>query len=323
MNLPTNMNKLKLTGLVAATHTPFAADGSLNLAIIEPQAEHLLQHGINAVFIGGSTGESQSLSCMERQQLTQRWVETVRGTPMKLLVHVGSNSLPDAKELAAQADKSGVAAIAAIAPYYFKPRNLESLVEWSAAIAAAAPQTPFYFYDVPVLTNVHYSMPAFLALAADRIPTLNGIKFTNNDLLAYQLCLQADQGAFDISWGIDECMLAAFALGGNSAVGSTYNFAAPVFHRLLAALAEGNLAAAREHQRRGTALIQLLLGYGYLGASKVIMQWLGVDVGPCRQPVGNINADQAAKLRRELEACGFFEWSQNPKVEKRPVLTKA
>jgi N-acetylneuraminate lyase len=304
------MNKCKLAGLVAAVHTPFHPDGSLNLAAVERQAGQLLRHRLAAVFVCGSTGESQSLSCDERRQLARRWVEVCRGTPMRVVVHVGSNCLPEAKALAREAAELGVAAISAVAPFYFKPRTLQGLVEWCAAIASAAPSTPFYFYDVPVLTNVHFPMPAFLAQAADRIPTLNGIKFTNNDLMAFQLCLQADDGAFDIPWGIDECMLAAFALGGTGAVGSTYNFAAPVFQALLAALARGDLATAREQQQRATALIQLMFGYGYLGASKVIMKWLGADVGPCRPPLDNLNVEQAAKLRRELEAAGFFDWAQ-------------
>jgi N-acetylneuraminate lyase len=56
------MRTLKLTGLVAATHTPFKADGSLNLAAVEGQAEHLIHYDLGTAFIGGSTGESQSLS---------------------------------------------------------------------------------------------------------------------------------------------------------------------------------------------------------------------------------------------------------------------
>lgn len=315
------MNKLRLKGLVAATHTPFGADGSLNLAAIEAQAAHLLRCGVGTAFIGGSTGESQSLTNEEKRQLTKRWMEVTRGSDLGVVVHVGSNCLFEAKALAAQAQELGAVAIAAIAPYYFKPRAIENLVEWCAEIAGAAPETPFYFYDVPGLTQVSFSMPAFLAQAADRIPTLNGVKFTNSDLFAYQLCLEADDGAYDILWGIDECLLAALALGGAGAVGSTYNFAAPVFQRILAGLARGDLAHAREHQRRGTALIRLLFGYGYLGASKVIMKWLGVDVGPCRQPLPNPNAEQTGKLRRELEASGFFEWGQPAKAVDRPVVS--
>jgi hypothetical protein len=52
------------------------------------------------------------------------------------------------------------------------------------------------------------------------------------------------------------------------------------------------------------------------------MKWLGVDVGPCRQPIGNLSSEQAAKLRRELEACGFFEWGQKTKADDRAALAK-
>lgn len=304
------MNKLKITGLVPAAHTPFKADGSLNLAAVERQVEHLLRHGLTTAFVCGSTGESQLLSCDERRQVAQRWMEVTRGTPMRVIVHVGTNCLADARALAAQAEKLGAVAISALAPYYFKPPNLESLVEWCSAIASAAPATPFYFYDMPGLTHVSFSMPAFLAQAPERIPTLNGIKFTNSDQFAYQLCLRAGGGAFDIPWGIDECLLAGLALGGKGAVGSSYNFAAPVFQPLLAALTRGDLATAQEQQRRGTALIELLAGYGYMGASKVVMKWLGVDVGPCRQPLPNLSAEQAAKLLRELEASGWLDKNQ-------------
>ena len=91
------MTNSKLTGLVAATHTPFTPDGSLNLPIVETQAAHLLQNGLTTAFIGGSTGESQSLSLEERLQLAQRWFEVARGTPLQVVVHVGSNCLSDAR----------------------------------------------------------------------------------------------------------------------------------------------------------------------------------------------------------------------------------
>ena len=78
-----------LHGLVAATHTPFRADGSLNLAIVEKQAVHLLAGGVKFAFIGGTTGECSSLTVEERQLLTTRWTEVARGTELKVIVHVG------------------------------------------------------------------------------------------------------------------------------------------------------------------------------------------------------------------------------------------
>lgn len=302
------MNKLRLKGFVAATHTPFKKDGTLNLAAVESQAEHLLRNNIDTVFIGGSTGECHSLSLQERHELTQRWVEVARGTSLKVVVHVGSNSLLDAQALASQAGELEVTAISALAPSYFKPGTLATLVEWCAAIAANAPETPFYYYDIPVMTGVRFSMPDFLNLAADRIPTLAGIKFTNHDLMSYQLCLRADGGSNDILWGADEAMLTALALGGRGAIGTSYNFAAPIYHRLFSAFQNGDLEVAAREQFRVVQILQILARYGLLAASKSVMKMLRVDVGPARPPMGNLGSEQEISLHSELERLGYFDW---------------
>jgi len=298
----------QLHGLVAATHTPFHGDGSLNLTIIEQQAAHLPGNGVTTAFIGGTTGESSSLSLDERRALAQRWTEVARGTALRVVVHAGSNCLADARVLAAQAQELGAAAISAITPSYFKPRSLDALIACCAEIAAAAPETPFYFYDIPMLTGVNFSMPEFLEKAPARIPTLAGLKFTNPDLAAYQFCLRANDGAWDVPFGMDEHLLGALAMGAKGAVGSTYNFAAPIYHRLLAAFARGDMETAREEQFRGARLVQLLAGYGYMGAAKAVMGMLGVDVGPARLPNGQLTSEQIPQLRRDLETMGFFDW---------------
>jgi len=298
----------KLHGLVAATHTPFQTDGSLNLAMVEKQAAHLLAGDVPVAFIGGSTGECHSLTLEERLQLSARWMEVTRGTPIKVVVHVGSNCLSDARTLAAQAQRLGAVAISALAPSYFKPRSLDVLVDCCAAVAEAAAQTPFYFYDIPSLTGVQFSMPDFLGRAGERIPNLAGLKFTNSDLMAYQLCLHAAGGQYDIPWGVDEFLLAALAVGAKGGVGSSYNFAAPVYQRLIEAFRRGDMAAARVEQFRSVQIIQLLAGYGYMGAAKAVMKMLGVDVGPARLPHGNPTPEQLVSLRQGLEQLGFFDW---------------
>jgi N-acetylneuraminate lyase len=113
-----------ITGLVAATHTPFHSDGSLNLAVVETQAAHLLANGVNRAFIGGTTGESHSLSLAERRALTERWMDVTKGSDLKVIVHVGANCLGDVRDLAAQAQALGAEAISALTPSYFKPRDV-------------------------------------------------------------------------------------------------------------------------------------------------------------------------------------------------------
>lgn len=295
-----------LRGLIAATHTPFDAAGSLNLAAVEPQAGHLLRHRVPVVFIGGTTGEAASLSLEERRSLARRWLEVARGTDLRVIVHVGANCLNDAAVLAREAQDLGAWAIAAVAPSYFKPASVGTLVECCAAIAGAAPETPFYYYDIPSLTGVSLPMPEFLERAATRIPTLAGLKFSNPDLLTFQLCLRAVNGTLDIPWGSDETLLGAIALGARCAVGSSYNFAAPIFHRLLEAVARNDFATAREAQYQAAQLIAACIRAGYLGASKVAMRLLGVDVGPTRLPLANPAPDSVPGIRLALEQAGLL-----------------
>ena len=156
-----------LHGLIAAPHTPFSADGSLNPAIVEKQAARLLADGVTTAFIGGTTGETHSLTLDERRGLAQRWTEVARGTPLRVVVHTGSNSLADARALAAQAQQLKAAAIAAMAPSYFKPRDVDTLVNCMAEIASAAPALPFYYYEIPIFTGVALSPSEFLELRAN------------------------------------------------------------------------------------------------------------------------------------------------------------
>ena len=155
-------------------------------------------------------------------------------------------------------------------------------------------------------------MPELLNIGQERIPTLAGIKFSNPDLAMFQRCLRAGGGDYEIFWGIDECLLAALSLGGEAAVGSTYNLAAPVYHRMIAAFRRGDLAEARREQYRSVELVTLLGGYGFMGACKAVMKMLGVDVGPARPPINKLDSGQYDLLAAELRRCGFFDWAAPP-----------
>lgn len=299
--------RFRLNGLVAATHTPFAADGSLNLNGVEAVAAHLAAHRVEAVFINGTTGESSSLTVAERLDLAERWAGVARGTGVRVVVHVGANCLEDARVLATQADRLGVGAIAAVAPSYFKPRDADALVATMAAIASAAPSLPFYYYEIPGMTGVGIAPSEFLERASSRIPNLVGMKYSSGDLLEYQLCRSLDDGRFDLPFGSDETLLAALALGATGAVGSTYNFAAPLYHRLIAAFDRGDLASARREQMRSAQMVRRLARHGWIAATKATMELLGVPVGPPRLPNPPLDAAGLARLRADLDELGFFD----------------
>jgi len=302
------MKTPRIQGLVAATHTPFHADGSLNLAIVEKQAAHLQSTGVSHAFIGGTTGESSSLTLDERRALAGRWFDVTRGSALRVIVHVGSNCLADSRVLAEQAQQLGAVAVSALAPCYFKPGSVATLVESMAQIASAAPELPFYYYEIPTMTGLSLSPSEFLAQAAGCIPNLAGIKFTSSNLMEYQLCRASHDGRFDVPFGFDEMLLAALALGATGAVGSSFNFASPIYLRVIAAFQRGDFTAAREEQMKSVRVIQTLAARGYMGAAKAVMMMLGVEVGPPRLPCASLDAAQTQALRSELEQMGFFEW---------------
>ncbi len=297
-----------ITGLIAAAHSPFDASGDVFLDAIEKQAAHLIHHGIQVAFICGSTGESHSLSLLERKAIAQRWLEVTDGMPLQVIVHVGGNCLTDARELAQHAAERGAMAIAALSPSYFKPASVAALVESMAWIAAESPATPFYFYDIPALTSVRFPMSQFLELAEERIPNLVGIKFTHDDLDSLQQCLQLQNGRWDILWGVDELFLDALTRGVRGAVGSSYNFAAEIYYRLMSAFERGEMETAAIEQQRAVDSINLLAKYGYLPAAKFVMGLLGVPLGPARLPLMNLTEDNQKQLRTELDDLGFFDW---------------
>jgi len=298
------MNRIKLTGLIAAPFTPMQSDGALNLDAIENYARWLHGNGVVGAFICGTTGEGFSLTTEERLEVAERWV-AVAPKELKVIVHVAHNSLGESQRLAAHAERIGAHAIASIGPTFFRPSSVAQLVEFCAPTAAAAPSLPFYYYHMPVMTGVNLPMIEFLRLASQRIPNLAGIKFTDENLMSFTQCLNFEDGRFNILFGRDEILLAALALGATGAVGSTYNYMAPVYHKVIAAFQAGDLNSARRWQSLAMEIIEVMVRNGGMPANKAMMKMIGLDCGPVRPPLKNLTAEEYAPLRQALERVGF------------------
>ncbi|MBW3598840.1 MAG: dihydrodipicolinate synthase family protein [Planctomycetes bacterium] len=295
----------RLTGLIAAAVTPMDAEGGLRLEIIDALAELYVESGVAGVFACGTTGECHSLATSERKGVAERWMSASQGR-FPVVVHVGHNSLPEAQELAAHAAECGAAAVAAMAPFFFKPADVAALADYCARIAAAAPETPFYFYHIPGMTGVSLPVAEFLRQAAPNIPDLAGVKFTSTNLHDYQECLAVAEGRFDLLFGHDEILLAGLALGAKGAIGSTYNFAAPVYRRIMSAFEAGDLETARREQSLAAAMVRVLLDFGGVPACKAIMQLIGIDCGPPRSPLRPLSESEVAALCDALQPFDVF-----------------
>ncbi|WP_438480631.1 dihydrodipicolinate synthase family protein [Oleiharenicola lentus] len=294
-------------GLVAAPFTPFRSDLSVNLDVIPAYARLLRDNGVSAAFVCGTTGEGLSLTQAERMQVAEAWMK-VADEKLRVIVHVGHNSLTDAQELTRHAAKIGASAVSAFAPCFFKPRDHDELVDWCQRLAGAAPGLPFYYYNIPSMTGVSLKVAPFLAKAASVIPSLVGVKYTHEDMPDYQECVKFGDGRYDILFGRDELLLEGWQAQALGAVGSTYNYSAPLYLQLIEHLKAGRATEARALQDKAIKMIAICNGVGvsHLAASKALMGLLGVDCGPTRPPVRAISAAQFADLKQKLERMGFF-----------------
>ncbi|MBM50171.1 MAG: N-acetylneuraminate lyase [Roseibacillus sp.] len=301
------MKPLGMQGLVAAVVTPMTDDGELNLGLIPSIVDHLVASEIRGIYIAGSTGEGMSLSDEERMAVAEAYLECSKGR-MQAVVQVGHNSMKAAAALAAHAEGCGAGAISATPTGYFQAEGESGLVGLMAAIARGAPSTPFYYYHIPALSGASMNPMTFTEIAVKEIPTFCGIKYTDA-ATSYNLpSLQKAGPGLEFLSGTDEAYLQSLAQGYQGAVGSTYNYAAPLYHRVRKAFLEGDLVEARLWQARALEMLEAMLSTCGRASLKAMMAMVGIDCGPARRPIEPATAEQLSELRRQLKAMGWFDW---------------
>lgn len=300
------MKREKISGLIAAPFTPMKGDGSIAYEIIPSYYKLLKQNNVKGVFICGSTGEGVSLSASEKYLVTEAWASCTKHDPeFKVMLLLGGTSIKECQDLAIKASELPIHSISITAPFYFKPANSQILAKVCQEIAAVAPELPFYYYHIPILTGVDISMYSLLREVDGLIPNFAGIKYTHEDFMDFQSCLSYQNGKYDMLWGRDENMLSALAVGATGAVGSTFNYAAPLYTRLIEAFQQNDLENARALQLQSIEMIRLLGKYGGIATGKAYMKLIGLNCGEFRLPVKNMNSNDYQQFVDDTSKIGF------------------
>lgn len=303
-------------GLIAAPFTPMHPNGELDLALIPSYYQFLKRNGVKGAFINGSTGEGVSMTAKEKMKVTEAWAAaTNQDKDFKVMALLGGTSIADCKELALHARQSGIYAVSFTAPFYFKPPSVKELAECCIEIANTVPDMPFYYYHIPVLTGVGYPMIGLLKEVDGKLQNFAGIKYTHEDFMDFLSCLQFQQNKYDMLWGRDENMLPSLAVGAKAAVGSTFNYAAPLYYRIMDAFEKGDLKTAQALQQKSIDMIALLGKYGGIATGKAYMKLVGMDCGKFRLPVKNMSDAAFEQFKADTEAIGFSGFcSVNDKI---------
>jgi len=281
-------------------------EGNLNLSIIPAYYKFLKSNGVTGAFICGSTGEGVSLTLEEKKEVAHAWAAcSNHDEDFRVMMFLGGTCIADCIELAQHARNIGLFAVSFTGPFYFKPANAEVLAECCKAVADSVPDMPFYYYHIPVLSGVNVAMFDLLNAVDGKIPNFAGIKYTHEDFMDFQSCMTFRNGHYDMLWGRDENMLSALALGTKGAVGSTFNYAAPLYYALIDAFNTNKLTLAAELQQKSIDMIRLLGKYGGISVGKAYMKVVGVDCGEFRLPVKNMNTSQFEAFKADVAGLGF------------------
>jgi N-acetylneuraminate lyase len=296
-----------IRGLVGAVPTPMKADGHVNYRLIEKMAQQLTNNAVNTAFVGGTMGEFSSLTLKERTLLADKWVQAA-DVNLQVMVHVGDTCLASCIAMAKAAAKAGAHAIAAVAPYYFKPGDQRTCLDFCQRITEAAPDLPFYYYHVPDFTGVNLPIVKLLEEGARKIPSLAGVIFDSEDLTDFGRCVDAFGDRLNLLLGRDDLILAGLKVGAHGVVGVMSCFAAQLLLRVMRAYNTGDMGTAQNYQVKAVEILAAMRRGGVIPSGKYVMQQVGLKCGPVRPPLRSVDGEQSERLEETLDRLGLAEF---------------
>lgn len=226
---------------------------------IDEYAKFLKSENVLGVLVNGTTGEGPVLNLAERKLVTEKWWQAAKKYDLTLMVQIGGAPLPDVIEMAIHAESLGVHAVLCLPELYFKPKNVEALVEYFKKIGKYCPSVPLLYYHIPMFVGLNFDMPTFCNLAEAAVPNFVGIKYTSNDLAMGSACLKPGRNVF---LGADTLLTAGLILGFDSAIMTTLNNHPNLSVAIMEHMKNGQIDRAQEAQKELTRRIETILAEG-------------------------------------------------------------
>jgi 4-hydroxy-tetrahydrodipicolinate synthase len=285
-------------GLFAAIVTPLDEAGEVDRAAVDSLVPWLADGGVDGFFVLGTTGEGLLMSPHERTAVTERVLGANAGR-LPVIVHCGAMTTDATSELARQSARAGADAIAAMAPPFY-PLAPRALVDHLTAVAQAAPDVPFFAYQVPG-RNGHDLTPEVLGEVGSRADNLRGVKDTTKS--GERLAAYLADGKLEVLVGSEEMTLEALRAGASGATSAVAGVYPEVAAAVLRAHRDNDRALAERSQERLSRLREILRSGPYLAAYKWALGRRGVRVGPrMRRPLSELDDEESRELGSRLDA---------------------
>lgn len=227
--------------------TPLLDRRTLDLKGLEKLLKHLIEGGVNGIFLMGTTGEGPSLSYSVRKELIKYSTGYVK-EQVPIFVSIADCSIEESLELARYSNEHGVSYLVCALPFYMGLTQKE-IVDYYTTIADNVP-LPLFLYNIPAQTKLMISVEAVKMLASH--PNITGIKDSSGNGTFYNTLLAELKGKFPdftVLVGPDEMLASTMALGGNGGVNSGSNLFPKLYVNLFKACKDKDYNKIEKLQR--------------------------------------------------------------------------
>jgi 4-hydroxy-tetrahydrodipicolinate synthase len=280
--------------ILTAMVTPYTPTGDVDYAHARRLAAHLVRAGNDGVVVTGTTGEAPLLSDDEKIRL---WGEIKQelGAGGTVVAGAGTNDTRHSTHLAQAAERAGVDAILAVAPYYLRPPQ-EGIFQHFKAIGEST-SLPIIVYNVPSRTGVNMTVDTLARIS--EIPNVVGDKEANGDL-AHSAELIERCPTFLLWSGNDNDNFPLWCTGAYGVISVTGHIVAGQLRRMYDHIQAGRVPAAAAIHRNLVTLTNACFLNGNPSTIRYILRQLGFEIGLPRLPVVEPDEAVGAKVMAEI-----------------------
>lgn len=289
-------------GVIPAIVTPFKDDETLNLEALRQVTRFILEARVHGIFAVGSQGEFWTLSKEEKRKVLETVIDEV-GSRVPVYAGTGAESTWETLELTRMAKDIGCDAASIITPYYVAPKASELFNHYKTI--ASKVDMPIVLYNNPDRTGVNIA-PEVIEKLVDECSNVVGIKDSSGNLTLTTEYIEKGGERFSVLAGRDTLILATLMSGGKGCIAATANVVPKIVVRIYESFMAGDMKAALEAQRKLNPLRRAFALSTFPVVIKEAMNMIGMPAGPCRGPVGPMDADAKEKLRAILKGYGLL-----------------
>ena len=208
-------NQRMFRGVIVPLVTPLSAQDRLDEAGLDRLVAHVIEGGVNGIFVLGTTGEAPSLSYRIRRELISRVCEAA-AEKVPVLVGITDTAFVESVELANYAAEAGATAAVLATPYYF-PTGQTELLSYVTEIVEQIP-LPVMLYNMPSMTKIWFEVKTLLELSA--LESIVGVKDSSGDLNYFEQLIRLHEHRPDWSLlvGPEHLLAESVRMGGDGGV---------------------------------------------------------------------------------------------------------